>query len=134
MTDFAERFARTQGWTKCAGVKGVCSFNGECDHWIDPATNRHADLPTLDTTVLPIIWAECKANGWGLQHTIEADGTSTAHIYVSEIEYVDGLVECSRNTMALRNLPDPITAIVTAFCEAVEATETPATPRNRAEQ
>jgi len=115
MTDLAERFARTQGWTwhEAPWGSGLDRIVGE-PHWCSPEGQCLAKpAETIDERILPIIWADCKAQEWGckMEYTpwLEPAGHS-ATVCVDP-----GWKEYKVFS------DDPVAALCEAYCKAVES-------------
>ncbi len=110
MTDLAERFARTQGETKCRFHGGYIPKGGAIANYDSPMCTCR--IPAIDERILPIIWADCKAKGWQMS------------IYGPLRAKYEGAVYVKDGDQAwTEHADDPITALCEAYCKAKEATE-----------
>ncbi len=108
MTDLAERFARTQGWVwhQAPWGSGLDRIVDE-PHWCSPWGQCLAKpMETIDVSILPIIWADCKAKGWIWQMT-----DNGAVVWPVNSPAFDSELDTT----------DPIAALCEAYCKAVES-------------
>lgn len=113
MTDLAERFARTQGETKCRFHGGYIPKGGAIANYDSPMCTCR--IPAIDVNILPIIWADCKAKGWTVD-TLVLPNRSETRIWRDY--FADGIPL----SFATANL-DPVAALCEAYCSAKEAAE-----------
>ena len=113
-SNLAERFARTQGETKCRFHGGYIPKGGAIANYDSPMCTCR--IPAIDVSILPIIWADCRAKGWGCKTEYTPWLEPAGH---SATVFVDpGWKEYEVFS------DDPVAALCEAYCKAVECIET----------